>query len=662
MPVPGPARGSGSLPLAEPPATHRTLTAVSLPGLAISAEHGQLTGQGLEGFYSAGKRLLSLCRLRIAGRDPLPVEARAVGADRTRFVGVLRGLGGPGPDPDLLVERERHAEGSERIILRSTTASTLRLVVELTLGCDLADLGAVAAGHRIPVLRASVHGAGLQWSSPAGKVALTAEPPPADVVAASGSLRWELEIPAGGRRSIELRLRPELLGGARSVARGGTPVFTAADAAGDDPRAAALLRASLGDLNALLAREPGEAGEAYLAAGAPWRCGLAPAEALAAARMALPLGTRLAAGTLRAVARTQVLQGAEQGRIPGPLRDAGPHLPPGSTSAEATLLFPALLAEAWRWGLDASVVDELAPAAESCLGWLRRETERHVYVRDRETGGMARVETQAHAYRAALLGAGLRDGLNRPGGEELRDWAAEFADRFRADFWCDDPSGGRPPAALDATRRPVPQLGSAVAHLLDTGLGAAGQLAPSLLDSTRTGQVARLLGSPVMDSGWGLRSLGAKEHGYSPFGHRGGAVRVHETAIAVTGLAAAGHEKESHALLRGLLAAAETFEYRLPEMFAGEQRTEGSRPWPHPAACRPAAVAAAAGVHVIAGLVGIRPDVPEGSVALRPVRGAPLGELGLTGLGVAGESFSARVTRLGLAMVEEAPERLQLRA
>ncbi|NED85925.1 glycogen debranching protein, partial [Streptomyces sp. SID11233] len=67
------------------------MTAVALPGLAISAEHGQLTGQGLEGFYHSGKRLLSLCRLQVAGREPLPVEARAVGADRTRFAGVLRG-------------------------------------------------------------------------------------------------------------------------------------------------------------------------------------------------------------------------------------------------------------------------------------------------------------------------------------------------------------------------------------------------------------------------------------------------------------------------------------------------------------------------------------------------------------------------------------------
>ena len=81
---------------------------------------------------------------------------------------------------------------------------------------------------------------------------------------------------------------------------------------------------------------------------------------------------------------------------------------------------------------------------------------------------------------------------------------------------------------------------------------------------------------------------------------------------------------------------------------------------PHPAACRPAAVAAAAGVHLLVTLVGIRPDAPARTVTLSPMRSAPLGEVGLTGLRVAGQPFSVRVSRLGLAMVEEAADELQL--
>ncbi|MFF1305047.1 glycogen debranching protein, partial [Streptomyces sp. NPDC058307] len=91
-------------------------------------------------------------------------------------------------------------------------------------------------------------------------------------------------------------------------------------------------------------------------------------------------------------------------------------------------------------------------------------------------------------------------------------------------------------------------------------------------------------------------------------------------------------------------------------------RTDGSAPLPHPAACRPAATAAAAGVQLLSTLAGIRPDVPAGTVTLRPVRSAPLGEIGLTGLRIKGAPFSVRVSRLGLAMVEEAAEGLQLRA
>lgn len=222
------------------------------------------------------------------------------------------------------------------------------------------------------------------------------------------------------------------------------------------------------------------------------------------------------------------------------------------------------------------------------------------------------------------------------------------------------PGGGHPAAARASAGRLLPQLGSAAAHLLDTGLLGGGVHAPGLLDGVQTGQLARLLGSPAMDSGWGLRGLGAKEAAYNPFGHRGGAVRVQETATAVAGLAAAGYESEASGLLRGVLAAAEAFGYRLPEMYAGEQRTDGSAPLPHPAACRPAATSAAAGTLLLTSLVGIRLDAPGGTVTRRPIRSAPLGEIGLRGLSVAGAPFSVRVSRRGLAMVEEAADGLRL--
>ncbi|MFH0516342.1 glycogen debranching N-terminal domain-containing protein [Streptomyces sp. M41] len=635
---------------------------VGLPGLAISTDEGQLTGRGLDGFYRAGRRVLSRCLVRVAGREPLAVQARMTSADSARFVGTLRVSPQTGPDPDLVVERTRHADGTERITLHSAGARPVRVPVEVALGTDLADLGAIACGSTGAELPATVHDSGLRWSSAAGGATVTADPPPTDALASAGLLRWEFVLAPGGSTTIELRVRADGAGPVRAAGRAATSPLAAARAVGDDSRVEPFLRTSIEGLQALLLRDPTNPADTHLAAGVPWRCGLAPAEALAAARMTLPLGPRLAVGTLRTLARSQ-LRGPkpQSGMIPGPIRDAGTHLPPGCTGTEATLLFPVLLAEARRWGMPEPETEELLPVAERCLTWLRTTAGDGTYLRDPQPGGFVRCETQAHAHRAALLGADLLDACGRPGGAELRQWARALRVTFRKEFWIDDVGGGRPAAARTPDGGLVPQLGAAVVHLLDTGLLGGGEHAPGLLDRVQTEHLARLLGGPAMDSGWGLRGLGAKEAGHNPFGHRSGAVRVHETALAVAGLATADYEKEATALLRGVLAAAEAFGHRLPEMYAGKQRTDAGAPLPHPAACRPAATAAAAGVLLLTTLAGIRPDAPGGTVTLRPMRSAPVGEIVLTGLRIASAPFAVRVSRLGLAMVEEAADGLQLR-
>jgi glycogen debranching enzyme len=304
-------------------------------------------------------------------------------------------------------------------------------------------------------------------------------------------------------------------------------------------------------------------------------------------------------------------------------------------------------------------VEGLLPPVERCLRWMLRASDGEPFLPDPAPDGPYRCEVQAQAHRAAVLGAELLDTCGRQGGAELRDWAGELRTAFTGEFWR-DAGDGRPLALLSRTGVRDSHLGSAAVELLDTGLSSKGQMAPGMLDQVRTAQLAQLLGGPPLDSGWGLRSLGTGEAGHNPFGHRTGAVRVQETAVAVAGLAAAGYEKEACSLLRGLVDAAETFGYRLPEMYAAEQRTEGSAPLPHPAACRPSAVAAAGAVYLVTTLAGVRPDVPAGTVVVRPVESAPLGALRLSGLRVAGEPFAVRISRLGMAMVEKAAEGLHL--
>ncbi|MER5730406.1 glycogen debranching N-terminal domain-containing protein [Streptomyces sp. NPDC002138] len=642
----------------ELPPVHGALICVAAPCLVISPEHGQLTGHGIDGIYRSGRRLLSRCVLRIGGRDPVAVQGRSVAADRAAFTSTVRIGAEPGPDPDIGVERVRHADGTERITLRSYTGRRVRLPVEISLATDLAELAAIAAGRGGPELPAAVHAGGLRWSTGQAQAVTTADPAPDDALAATGLLRWQLELAPGESRTIELRTSHDR--GARASAGQVANPLAPARAECDDPRVDPWLRTSLDDLGALLLRDSQDPSDAFAAAGVPWRCGLAPAESLWAARMALPLGTGLAAATLRVLARAQETgKGPGAGKIPGPLRGAGPQLPPGCTGTEATLAFPTVLAEARRWGMPEAEVERLLPTAERCLEWLRGAVSQDGFLADPDPGPR-RCETQAHAHRAALLGADLLDGCGRPGAEEWREWAAALRARFAEAFWLDGPDGGRPAAALHPDGRPLPRLTGAAAHLLDTGLLGGGRRAPGLLDRIRTERLARLLGAPSMDSGWGLRSMAVREPGHNPFGHHSGAVRAYESAVAVAGLAGAGFEKEAAGLLRGLLDAAERFGYRLPEMYAAEQRTAGSAPLPHPAACRPAAVAAAAAIHVLAALAGIRPDAPAGTVALAPLSGAPLGELRLSGLRVAGEPFAVRVSRQGMGMVEEASDALQL--
>ncbi|MFE5536361.1 glycogen debranching N-terminal domain-containing protein [Streptomyces sp. NPDC056492] len=642
----------------ELPPVHGAVICVAAPCLVISPEHGQLTGRGIDGIYRSGRRLLSRCVLRVGGRDPVAVQGRSLGSDRAAFTATIRTGAEAGPDPDIGVERVRHADGTERITVRSFTARPLRLPVELLLGTDLAELAAVAAGRAGPELPAGVHAAGLRWTSGEAQAVTAAEPAPDDALASAGLLRWQLELGPGESRTIELRTTQDRV--SRAPAGQVANPLAAARAEGDDPRVEAWFRRSVEDLGALLMRDPQEPADAFVAAGVPWRLGLAPAESLWAARMALPLGTGLAAATLRTLARTQTGgRGPDAGRIPGPLRGAGPQLPPGCTGTEATLAFPAVLAEARRWGMPEEEVARLLPAAEGCLDWLRGALGPDGLLADPDPGPR-RLETQAHAHRAALLGADLLDGCGLPGAEEWREWAAALRKRFGDGFWIDGPDGGRPAAALHPDGRPLPRLTGAAAHLLDTGLLGGGLLAPGLLDRVRTEQLARLLGAPAMDSGWGLRSMASREPGHNPFGHRSGAVRAYESAVAVAGLAQAGFENEAAGLLRGLLDAAESFGYRMPEMYAAEQRTAGSAPLPHPAACRPAAVAAAAGVHALTALAGLRPDAPAGTVAVVPLPGAPLGALRFCDLRVSGEPFAVRISRLGLGMVEEAADALQL--
>ena len=663
----------------EQPYLHELVTVVAAPGLALSDADGQLTGDGATGVYLADRRVLSRLVVGVDGREPAPVGGQSLDTQTARFVGVVRHLGDPGPDPTVFVERARTVSARglrETIRLVSRARQPLTCTVNLELDADLADIGEVKAGRptAMPPFRPDVETAGtVRWAVADGiAVIATLSPGPDETRAAAPSrvlTAWDVALPARGHWEATVEVTATAPGGPPIAAPPTRELWRAPAVSAGDHRLPALVERSVADLAGLLAADPAATDDHYLTAGAPWYLTLFGRDSLWAARMALPLGTDLAAGTLRTLARrqgTRIDPGIEEepGKILHEVRIGPAGLERYYGTVDATPLWISLLHDAWRWGLADAEVAELLPNLEAALGWLR-DAAGDGFVRYVDNAGVlsnqgwkdsfdsiqfsdgrladppiALCEVQAYAFAAALEGAALLDAFGRPGGDGWRDWAAGLRDRFRQAFWVEDPAGRYPAIALDGTGRPVDSVTSNIGHLLGTGF----------LDEAETAAVVRRLAVPDMDSGFGLRTMSSRSAGFNPLSYHGGSVWSHDTAIALRGLAAAGTADAgavAASLARGLLAAAPAFDFRLPELYGGESAGGGRQPLAYPAACRPQAWSAAAALVVLTATVGLTPDVPAGRVTLRAMRPSPVGELTVRGLRVAGQPLDVRLSAAG---------------
>jgi glycogen debranching enzyme len=458
----------------------------------------------------------------------------------------------------------------------------------------------------------------------------------------------------------------------------------------------ALVEQSLDDLDALRLVLPGDRGAQFLAAGSPWFLTLFGRDSLWAARMALPLGTTLAGGTLAVLASRQgrvddPATGEAPGKVLHELRRAAfgfgepglggeVHLPPVYYgTVDATLLWVVLLHDAWRWGLDPAAVRALLPALEAAAGWMTgpaadpdgdgfleyvdtsgtglsnqgwKDSGDALRFRDGSLarGPVALAEVQGYAYEAAGCAAALLTAFDRPGADALLQWQADLGERFRAAFWVDDTAGAYPALALDGDKRRVDALTSNPGHLLGTGL----------LTREEAGLVAHRIAGDGLDSGFGLRTMASTDGGYSPLSYHCGSVWPHDTAIAVTGLVREGFGAEAARLVRGLLGAAPAFEQRLPELFAGDASADVRVPVPYPAACRPQAWAAAAGVSLLRDLLGLSVDVPAGVLRLDPLPHGPAGALRVEGLTVGGGTLDVELDRDGAVLAASTTSGLQV--
>lgn len=198
-------------------------------------------------------------------------------------------------------------------------------------------------------------------------------------------------------------------------------------------------------------------------------------------------------------------------------------------------------------------------------------------------GPIALCEVQGYAYAAKQAGATLALRLGQSDyAAALLQQAEALKKKFNEIFWCEDLSTFA--VALDGAKRPCRVVASNAGHALYTRIAS---------DEYASRVVARLM-SEDMFSGWGVRTLSAKEARYNPMSYHNGSVWPHDNGILAAGFAKYGFKDEVNLILTGLFDASLYFGMeRLPELFCGFPKRDGEGPTHYPAACAPQAWAAA---------------------------------------------------------------------
>ncbi|MGV8965190.1 MAG: glycogen debranching N-terminal domain-containing protein [Cellulomonas sp.] len=666
------------------PLLHDLLVATMAPTQAWSALDGQVRTAGAQGFFHGDVRVLSRAVVTADGLEPEAIAAAPGGPGVVEVVALLRGADEPGPDPTVQLLRRREVHPGvvrERLELTCATRLPVTMLIAVEVACDLAEMEQVKLGRRQESLAAEIVGTeALRWADDAGTTAtLRGAGARLDLSdPCAPRLTWRVAITPGTATVLEWELAATATAGVVGPPSSSRPEWSAPVLESDDRRLARLLERALDDLAGLRMSASFAPDDTFIAAGAPWFFTLFGRDSLWAARMLLPLGTDLAAGTLRVLgARQGTVVDEETAEQPGKilheirskpldLGDGEHVLPPVYYgTVDATPLWICLLHDAWRWGLAADQVEALLPAMERALAWMVddgdadgdgfleyadlggrglanqgwKDSGDSVQWRDGTlaTGPIALCEVQGYAHEAALAGAALLEAFGRPGAQRWRTWAADLAERFRASFWVEDAQGRYPAIALDADKRPVDTLTSNIGHLLGCGL----------LTSDEERLVAARLVAPDMNSGYGLRTMSSTSGGYWPLRYHGGSVWAHDTAIAISGLARSGNTAVAAQLAEGLLAAGEATGYRLPELYSGAARGTVPTVVPYPSACRPQAWSAASAVSVLAAALGLQPDVPNGVLRLDPPSPSPFGAISALGLTLAGQPLSVQIDANG---------------
>jgi glycogen debranching enzyme len=627
--------------------------------VVVCQPDGRIERQAEEGFFARDTRFISGYDLLLNGWRPLLLNSSPIQFYSARFEYTNPALldpDGPVAAHSLSIRLDRTVSGGvhEDYDIVNYGRRAIRLTIEVEIESDFADIFDVKSGQL--VRRGEIH---TRWFRSRSELRTTytnrdfyrellveVARPDSPPQFANGRLAFVAEMPPKGIWHTCLKWLPMTSGRRRP----GTLPCNAV--AGPLPT---LGRPRLGrvrletsnhtvkrawdqaqlDLDSLQLEDPAFAkGVIIPAAGVPWFVTLFGRDSLVVSMQGISGYPEFAAGALRRLSELQATdddpeRDMEPGKIPHEIRHGElaqlrilPFQPYYGTH-DATSLFAIVLSYLFQWTGDLSLIKRYLANAEAAMGWIDRSGDRdgdgfqeyatrsrHGYYNQgwKDAGDaipnadgslaslpLALCELQGYVYDAKLRLADVYDLIDRPAdAARLRAEAVTLYERFNDAFWWE--AEGTYYLGLDGAKQPIESVASNAGHCLASGI----------VPPDRAARVVDRLMADDMWSGWGVRTLSADHVAYNPFSYHTGTVWPHDNAQIAGGFRRYGHDDAAARIAKGLFDAAERFQAnRLPELFAGLPRGEGSFPVQYLGANVPQAWAAGSIFRLIAVLCGI---------------------------------------------------------
>jgi len=188
-------------------------------------------------------------------------------------------------------------------------------------------------------------------------------------------------------------------------------------------------------------------------------------------------------------------------------------------------------------------------------------------------------EVQGYVYAAKQYAGKMAKALGEENlSSQMFSQAEDLKKNFNEKFW--DESLGCFVLALDGAKRPCKVVSSNPGHCLFT----------KIVDADKAKKLADKLISDDMFSGWGIRTLSAKEKRFNPMSYHNGSIWPHDNALIAYGLSLYGFQEHVLKIMGAIFDASLFINLqRMPELYCGFDRRSSEGPTSYPVACSPQA-------------------------------------------------------------------------